>query len=54
MECHPLDGMAFGVVGATTPLVDVGLDEGRLPAHMRAVPRRAAPCHVGREQGEGA
>ncbi len=38
MEGHPLDGVTFGVVGTITPLIDIWLDEGRLPAHVRAVP----------------
>ena len=37
LDGHPLDGMTFGVVGTITPLVDLWLDEGRLPDHMRAV-----------------
>ena len=31
MEEHPLHGANFGVVGTITPLVDIWLDEGRLP-----------------------
>jgi hypothetical protein len=38
LPAHPLNGMSFGVVGTIAPLVDLWLDEGRLPAYMRAVP----------------
>jgi hypothetical protein len=38
MEGRPLDGATFGVVGTVTPLVDLRVEEGRLPSHMRAVP----------------
>lgn len=36
MEGHPLDGWTFGVVGTVTRLVDIWVDEGRLPEYMRA------------------
>jgi hypothetical protein len=36
---HPLAGMSFGVAGTITPLVDLWLDEGRLPSYMRASPK---------------
>ncbi len=39
MDDHPLNGMIFGVVGTITPLVDLWLDERRLPDHMQAVPK---------------
>lgn len=39
MPDHPPDGLTFGVVGTTTPPVDIWIDEGRLPAYMRAVPK---------------
>ena len=39
MEGRPLHGMTFGVVGTITPLVDLWVEERRLPDHMRAVPR---------------
>lgn len=39
LPAHPLTGMSFGVTGTVTPLVDLWLDEGRLPAYMRAIPR---------------
>jgi hypothetical protein len=39
MADHPLNGQNFGVVGTITSLVDVWLDEGRLPEHLRAVPK---------------
>jgi hypothetical protein len=35
MRDHPLNGATFGVVGTVTPLVDLWLDEGRLPGHIR-------------------
>jgi hypothetical protein len=31
--------MTFGVVGTITTLVDLWLDEGRLPRYMRAAPK---------------
>ena len=37
MEDHPLHGLTFGVVGTITPLVDLWVEERRLPDHMRAV-----------------
>jgi hypothetical protein len=37
---HPLDQLSFGVVGTIMPLVDLWLDEGRVPSFMRAVPRK--------------
>jgi hypothetical protein len=33
MEGHPLHGHTFGVVGTITPLVDLWVEEGRLPGH---------------------
>jgi hypothetical protein len=39
LPTHPLTGMSFGVAGTITLLVDFWLDEGRLPAYMRAVPK---------------
>ena len=39
MEGHPCHGMTFGVLGTITPLVDLWLDEGRLPDYMRVVER---------------
>jgi hypothetical protein len=42
MEGHPLDGWTFGVVGTVTPLVDLWVEERRLPAYMRAVPKTNA------------
>jgi len=35
MQNHPLTGSTFGVPGTITTLVDLWLDEGRLPAHYR-------------------
>ena len=43
MEGHPLDGRSFGVVGTVTSLVDLWADHGRLPDHMRAVPKGNTP-----------
>ena len=37
MEGHPLDGCTFGALGTVTPLVDLWVDERRLPRYMRAV-----------------
>lgn len=37
MPDHPLHGRGFGVVGTITPLVDLWLDERRLPRHLRVV-----------------
>ena len=39
MEGHPLNGSSFGVLGTVTPLVDLWVEEQRLPSHMRAVPK---------------
>ena len=39
MEAHPLHGLTIGAVGTVTPLLDLWLNEGRLPANMRAVPK---------------
>jgi hypothetical protein len=39
MEGHPLHGMTFGVVGTVTPLVDLWVEERRLPDHRRVVPK---------------
>jgi hypothetical protein len=39
LPAHPLTGMSFGVAGTITPLVDLWLDEGCLPAYMRAMPK---------------
>jgi hypothetical protein len=39
LPAHPLTGMSFGVAGTITPLVDLWLDEERLPSYMRAVPK---------------
>ncbi len=38
MEGHPSHGFTFGVAGTVAPLVDLRREDGRLPAHMRAVP----------------
>jgi hypothetical protein len=39
MRDHPLNGATFGVVGTVTPLVDLWVDEGRLPHYIRQKPR---------------
>ena len=39
MEGHPLDGWSFGVLGTVTPLVDLWVEERRLPGYMKAVPK---------------
>ncbi len=39
MEGHPLHGATFGVAGTVTPLVDLWVEERRLPRYMRAVPK---------------
>ena len=39
MEGHRLHGHSFGVAGTITPLVDLSVEERRLPGHMRAVPK---------------
>ena len=42
MEDHPLHGATFGVPGTITPLVDLWINERRLPDYMRAVPKAGA------------
>ena len=37
LDRHPLHERSFGVPGTITPLVDLWLDERRLPDYMRAV-----------------
>ncbi|SDD94015.1 hypothetical protein [Belnapia rosea] len=39
MPDHPFHGRGFGSVGTITPLVDLWLDERRLPKYMLAVPK---------------
>ena len=39
MPDHPFHGRGFGAVGSITQLVDLWLDERRLPSLMRAVPK---------------
>ena len=39
MEEHPLHGVTFGVPGTITPLVDLWIEERRLPGYMRLVQR---------------
>ena len=36
---HPLNDATFGVAGTIMPLMDVWLDEGRLPRHLRQKPK---------------
>lgn len=38
MPGHPLDGRTFGSAGTIAPLVDLWVEERRLPVYMRAVP----------------
>ena len=38
MEGDPCNGATFGVAGTVTPLVDLWVEEGRLPRYMRAAP----------------
>jgi hypothetical protein len=42
MPDHPLHGWTFGVADTITPLVDLWLDEGRLPEYYRT-PNRWRP-----------
>lgn len=37
MPSHPLDGKGFGCVGTITPLVDLWVEEQRVPKYMRAM-----------------
>ncbi len=39
MPGRPLHGQGFGVVGTITPLVDIWVEERRLPKYMRVVPK---------------
>ncbi len=39
MPDHPLHGGTFGAVGTITPLIDLWVEEKRLPSYMRAVPK---------------
>jgi hypothetical protein len=39
MDGHLLSGMSFGVAGTITPLIDLWLEEGRLPDYMRNSPK---------------
>ena len=39
LDGHPLDGRSFGALGTVTPPVDLWVEERRLPACMRAVPK---------------
>ena len=39
MESHPLHSATFGVAGTVPPLIDLWVEEGRLPNHMRTVPK---------------
>ena len=39
MEGHPLHGSTFGLVGTITPLVDLWVEERRLPDYMPAEPK---------------
>ena len=35
MPDHPLNGATFGVAGTIKPLIDIWLDETRLPRYLR-------------------
>jgi hypothetical protein len=35
MPNHPINGATFGVPGTITPIVDLWVDEQRLPQHIR-------------------
>jgi hypothetical protein len=39
MSDHPLYGRSFGCIGTGTPLVDLWVEEERLPSYMRLVPK---------------
>jgi hypothetical protein len=39
MPDHPLHARGFGSVGTITPLVDLWVEEQRLPKFMRVVPK---------------
>lgn len=39
---HPQDGMTFGAPGAIAGLVAHWVEKGRLPDHLRAVPKAGA------------
>jgi hypothetical protein len=39
LDGHSLTDMPFGVTSTITPLVDLWLEEGRLPDYMRASPK---------------
>ncbi len=39
MPDHPLHGSTFGVPGTVTKLVDLWVEERRLPSYMRVVPK---------------
>ncbi len=47
MDGHPLDGVSFGVVGTITPLVDLWVEERRLPAYRRIVPKGSPGGRLG-------
>ncbi|WP_268885184.1 hypothetical protein [Belnapia arida] len=40
MPEHPLHDHSFGAAETITPLVDLWLNEERLPRYMRAVPKK--------------
>jgi hypothetical protein len=39
---HPLHGQTFGVLGTITLLIDLWVEERRLPSYMRATPKAGA------------
>ena len=40
MPGHAMNGTTFGVPGTITPLIDIWLDEGQLPRHLRQNERK--------------
>jgi hypothetical protein len=41
MEGHPLHGHTFGAPGTVAKLIDHWVEDGRLPGHLRVVPKAA-------------
>lgn len=39
MPGHPLHGTSFGALGTVTPLIDLPVEERRLPGYVRATPK---------------
>jgi hypothetical protein len=58
MEGHPMEGMTFGAPGTITRLVDLWVEERRLPDYMRLVPKSdgdgsGSPRRAGRGAAAG-